>query len=75
MSENDEMFPAATTSDVTLEDKIAELERELRTRWHVYPRMVEQGKMNQQDADRKTLILQAVIEDLIRYKKGKEASA
>jgi len=62
-----DMFPAPKTSEVSIEDKISEIERELRMRWHVYPRMVEQGKMNQQDADRKTLVLSAILEDLQRY--------
>jgi hypothetical protein len=68
MNDSD-MFPAAKTSDVTLDDKITELERELRTRWHVYPRMVEAQKMNQQTADKQILIIEAIIEDLVRHKK------
>ncbi len=69
MSDKD-MFPAAKTSDVTLEDKITELERELRIRWHVYPRQIEAGNVNKQTADRRILILEAVIEDLYRYRKS-----
>lgn len=68
MSDAD-LFPPATKADVSLEDKITELERELRQRWHVYPRMVKAGHLNQQKADKQILILEAVIEDLYRYKK------
>ena len=67
---NGDMFPAAKTADVTLDDKIKELERELRQRWHVYPRMVTAGNLNQQTADKQILILEAVIEDLLRHKQN-----
>ncbi len=75
MTENNDMFPPATTSDVTLEAKIKELELELRYRWHVYPRMVEDGRMNQQDADRRILVIEAILEDLNRYQQARQASA
>jgi hypothetical protein len=67
---NGEMFPPATTADVSLEDKIAELERELARRWHLYPRLVEGATMTQQTADRQILIVQAIVEDLYRHKKS-----
>lgn len=63
-----DMFPRPTIADVTLDDKIAELERELRYRWYLYPLWVKAGKMNQQLADKQTLILQAIIDDLNQIK-------
>ena len=65
-----DMFPTATTADVTIEEKIAELERELRYRWYVYPLLVKGGKMNQQTADNQKLILQSIIDDLYQKKSG-----
>jgi hypothetical protein len=57
------MFPAASTSDITDDVKLRELERELRYRWSVYPRWVKAGKMTQQTADKQRLILEAIVED------------
>lgn len=67
MNDNGEMFPPATIADVSIDDKVKEIERELAKRWHVYPRMVADHKMNKQEADRKILVLEAVLDDLRRY--------
>lgn len=69
MADSD-MFPPATKDDVTTDHKIKELERELRYRWHVYPRMVDAQKMNQQNADKQILIIEAIIEDYQRIRSG-----
>lgn len=67
---NGDMFPPANKADVTTEEKIKELERELRTRWHVYPRMVKAGNLNQQTADKRILIIESIIEDYQRQRSG-----
>jgi hypothetical protein len=44
-------------------DKIDELERELRQRERVYPRLLSEGKLNPNDARRQIWILQAILAD------------
>jgi hypothetical protein len=58
-----DLFPLATTRDVTTERKRAELEREIRMREKVYPRWVAQGKMSATEADARILVMRAVLED------------
>jgi hypothetical protein len=58
-----DLFPLATTRDVTAERKRAELEREIRMREKVYPRWVAQGKMSAAEADARILVMRAVLED------------
>ena len=59
-----DLFPAATTADVRMAAKIAEIEREIKIRQGVYPRWVLAGKLTQELADRRILVLQAILEDL-----------
>lgn len=51
---------------LTLEEQIAEVERELGMRRRVYPRFVEAGKMSRQKADRQVADLEAVLLTLRR---------
>ena len=58
-----DLFPPATIDDVTRERKIAELNRELDMRAKVYPNLVRQGKVKQETADRRILVLQSILAD------------
>ncbi len=62
-----DLFPAATTDDVALELKLAELQREIAVRQGVYPKWVAAGKLTQEMADKRILILQAVYADLVKW--------
>lgn len=48
---------------VTKDEKIAELERELKMRRHVYPRLVERKKLHHQTAARQIEILTSILKD------------
>lgn len=50
----------------TLQDKLAELRRELVLRRNVYPWMVRSGRLKQADADRQIGILREIIRDYER---------
>lgn len=58
-----DLFPAATPDDVRIEDKIAEIERELGMRRTLYPKWVAEGKLQQADAHRRIITLEAILED------------
>ena len=58
-----DLFPAGTYKDIRPGDKIPELERELKFRRRVYPRLVGQKKLDPVKADKQILILQAIIAD------------
>lgn len=47
----------------TYDDKLKCLVRELALREKVYPRRVNQGKMNQDKADHEVAVIKAIIED------------
>lgn len=61
-----DLFPGPATTDIQLEDKIEELEREIKYRWSVYGRMVANGKMRQEVMDRRILVMRAILEDYRR---------
>lgn len=46
--------------------QVAEIERELRMRDQVYPRLIAQGKLSQRDADHRIAVLNAVHERLMK---------
>lgn len=71
MSEQGMMFPDATPADVRLEDKVAELERELGVRRGVYPRWIQSGKISREHAHRRIITLEAILADY----RGKLAEA
>lgn len=58
-----DLFPAASTADVTTARKIEELERELRLREKVYPRWVAAGRLQAVEAEARLLALRAILED------------
>ncbi len=58
-----DLFPEATIDDVQLDDKIAELERELGMRRTLYPKWVASGKLAQHQAHRQIITLEAILED------------
>lgn len=49
---------------VTIEEQIAEVERELKLREHVYPRWVAEKKMRQEKADKCMAAMRAVLDTL-----------
>lgn len=50
--------------EVPLHVQIAEAEREIRQRRHVYPRLVAAGKLTQAKADEQTAAMEAVVATL-----------
>ncbi len=62
MSASD-LFPAGTYKDIRARDKHDELVRELKVRRRMYPRWIELKKLNVVTADRRILIMQAILED------------
>lgn len=48
---------------VTKTDKIRCLERELRQRAKVYPRLIETHRMRQEQADREVQVMQTILKD------------
>ena len=67
----DDMFGEPTVNDVSLSRMILCVERELRFRERVYGRRVQVGKMTQEQADEETLVMSAVLENLLAQ--GREA--
>ena len=57
-----------TTNDITLDQMIACVEREIGMRERVYPRWVEQKKMLQATADQELARMRAVLELLVEVK-------
>lgn len=55
---------------VSIEEQIAELEREIRLREHVYPRWVEQKKMLQPQADKAMERMRAALATLRQVRDG-----
>lgn len=47
----------------TAKDKLEAIEREIKQRQRVYPRLIAQGKMTHAFAQRQNLIFQAIAED------------
>jgi hypothetical protein len=50
--------------EVSFERQLACIERELKMRRRVYPRLVERGKMSQDKASEEILLIEAVIRTL-----------
>lgn len=61
-----DLFGGPTVADVTLEQQIECIERELRMREQVYPRRIEAGRMTRDQADRELLCMRAVLDTLRR---------
>ena len=57
----------------TIDDAIAEIDRELQVRARVYPQWVSRGKVTQEKADRCTADLKAARAFLFEYRKLKGA--
>lgn len=58
---------------ISLEEQIAEVERELRLREHVYPRFIESKKMRQEKADKCMAAMRAVLSTLQSIKEKTSA--
>jgi len=52
----------------TIDDEIACAERELRLRRRVYPRWVEQGKINQDKAEREIDLMKRILKRLAQVR-------
>lgn len=50
--------------EITIEDQIACVRREIAMRRRVYPRWVENGKMKQSQSDREIAVMEAVLTTL-----------
>lgn len=60
---------------VSIEEQIAEVERELRMREHVYPRLVLEHKMLQRQSDKAMDRLRAALATLKQVRDGLSGSA
>jgi hypothetical protein len=58
--------------DIPLDDQIREVERELGARRHVYPRLIDSGKLTRQKADRQMAVMAAVAATLKALKAQRE---
>ena len=58
-----DLFPRIRTDEITVEQKVDELRREIKTRRRVYPRWVAQGKLKPDVADLRIKILVAMVRD------------
>ena len=56
------------TDDQRVVAQILELERELKQREYVYPRMIERGTLNQATAERRTGLIRQAIKSLEHYR-------
>lgn len=54
----------------SIDEKVACIEREVRYRERVYPRLVWAKKMSQQKADREIEVMAAILEDLKEKQHG-----
>ena len=57
-----------STFDVSLQDQIAEVRREIEQRKRVYVRMIDQEKMTKAEAERRTVTMCAVLMTLERLR-------
>lgn len=51
-------------SDVTIEDKLKEVEREIAQRHRVYPRLIARGTLTKERAAKQIRIMSAIAEDI-----------
>ena len=63
----DDLFGGPSPEDVSFEDMLSCVDRELKMRAKVYPRWVADGKLSQKGADQEVLRLRAVRRTLICY--------
>lgn len=52
-----------TIGEFTIEQKIAELDREIKLRHRVYPRMVQRGQLTRETAQHRIAVLSSVLRD------------
>jgi len=65
-----DLFGAPTVDDVSLEDQLACVERELAMRRQAYPRWVASDRMSPEQAGRELLCMEAVLATLQRLVAG-----
>jgi len=56
--------------EVTTDDKLASVEREIRMRRRVYGRQVAANRMTQREADREIVIFEAIADDYRQQAQG-----
>ena len=66
----DELFRAPRTTEVSIQAKIVELERELKYRERLYPRWIDSGRMTRRTASQQLVILRAILEDYYALNRG-----
>ncbi len=54
--------------EITIDDMIAEVQRELAMRRHVYPRLVQSKKMTKEQMDHRMEAMQSVADLLVRHR-------
>lgn len=62
----------AEPREVATLEIVLELERELKMRNHVYPRLVKRGKLDRVQAQRRILIIETILHDYVE-KMGRSA--
>lgn len=65
-----DLFGGPRLSDISLQAKIVELERELKKRRYVYPRLVAKRRLDRRTAETRILIIEAILEDYYAQNRG-----
>lgn len=58
---------------ISNKEKLREIERELGQRKHVYPRLIDSGRLSQEKADRQTEIMREIAQDYRERIEAEEA--
>ena len=58
-----ELLEGPTTADIATFDKVLEIEREIMIRRKVYPRWIKTAKLGRAQADKRLLIMEAILVD------------
>ncbi|MGI9251149.1 MAG: hypothetical protein ACR2PR_08125 [Pseudohongiellaceae bacterium] len=61
--DQDELLPMPAADDIPTLEKVLEIEREIKTRRHFYPIWIHKHKISKANADRRILIMEAILAD------------